>query len=246
MRNCINIEVLEDAEALARRAVALFVSAAHEAITARGAFYVAIPGGTTPQRFFQFLAEDPQAIPWSKVHVFWTDERYVPSDRPENNYRWAADTFLSRVPIPQSHVHRVSTEEPTLCDAVRTYDQRLREAFQLRADQIPRFDLVLLGMGTDGHTASLFPYSYAVMDSRALVCGVRRLAGQPNRVTLTGPVLRGARRVVVLISGKEKAAIFKAVLTAPLDPLQYPIHVLWPVLDRVRWMVDRPAADGVG
>jgi 6-phosphogluconolactonase len=238
-----NIVVLDDAEALARRAVALFGSAAQEAITARGVFYVAIPGGRTPKRFFELLTQDPQAVAWSKIHVFWTDERFVPQDHPDSNYKLAFDTFLSRVPIPGDQVHRIPTDVATPCDAVRSYEQTLREVFQLQGEQVPSFDLIILGMGSDGHTASLFPYSDAVKEEMAMVCAVSRPDG-PFRITLTPPVLCAASRIAVLISGTDKAAILSQVLSCAPDPLRYPIHVLWPVLDRVTWVVEQHAASG--
>lgn len=234
------LTVAMDGEDLAARALALFGSAAQEAIAARGAFYVAIPGGRTPRRFFELLARDPQAFVWSKIHVFWTDERCVPPDHVDSNYRLAADTFLARVPIPQSNVHPIPMDLPTACDALRSYEQTLREVFQFQEDGVPLFDLVILGMGSDGHTASLFPYSYAVKDEEALVCRVSRPEG-PGRITLTAPVLRAARQIVVLVSGSDKSFILYRVLKGEPDPLRYPIHVLWSVLDKVTWLVDQDA-----
>jgi 6-phosphogluconolactonase len=237
-----NIEVFANTEALAHRALDLFVSAAQEAIAARRVFHVAIPGGRTPRRSLELLAQDPQAMMWSKIHVFWTDERCVQPDHPDSNYKLAVDTFLARVPIPESNVHRIPTDLATPCDSVRSYEQTLREVFCLKGDQVPSFDLIILGMGSDGHTASLFPYSYAAVEEESLVCRVSRPEG-PGRITLTAPVLRTARQIVVLVSGSDKASILSQVLKGKPDPLRYPIHVLWPVLDKVTWLVDQDAAD---
>jgi len=204
---------------------------------------VAIPGGRTPRRFFELLAQDPRAVDWSKVYVFWTDERFVPPDHPESNYRLAFGTFLARVPIPRSNIHRIPTDLTTARDAARSYEQTLRDVFSLKDDRIPSFDLMILGMGSDGHTASVFPYSNAVTEKDCLVCAVPRPDG-PFRITLTPPVLCAARQTAVLISGTDKAAVLSQVLSCAPDPLRYPIHVLWPVLDRVTWVVEQRAASG--
>jgi 6-phosphogluconolactonase len=127
-------------------------------------------------------------------------------------------------------------------DAVRSYESTLREVFQVGADQLPVFDLVLLGMGADGHTASLFPNTYAPFDTEDLVCAVFKSGGDVNRITLTHPVLRAASRLLVMVSGQDKADTLHAVLTEEPDEVHYPIHVLWPVLEKVTWLVDRQAA----
>jgi len=239
-----NIEVLKDTEALARRALGVFVWSAKEAVAARGAFYVAIPGGRTPRRFFELLGEDPKAVDWSRVHVFWTDERFVPADHAESNSKLALDTFLARVPVPRYHVHPIPTDLPTAGDAAMSYEQTLRTVFRVQGGEVPSFDLVILGMGSDGHTASLFPYSDAVREQGAIVCAVSRPEG-PSRISLTAPVLRAARRILVLVSGPDKSPTLSGVLLGPPDPLRYPIHVLWPVLDRVAWLVEHHAARGL-
>jgi len=242
-----NVQIASDAENLARRAVGLFVSAARDAIAARGVFSVALSGGSTPKRFFELLAEAPEALalPWPKVKAFWVDERYVPPDSPFSNYRLAANAFLSKVGIPQDNVYRIPTEHEDIKVAVRRYEQTIRAAFGLEAGQMPQFDLVVLGMGTDGHTGSLFPNSYAPFNAEGLACAVYALGETLSRVTLTHPVLRAARCLVVLVSGAEKADTLRAVLTSEPDEVKYPIHVLWPVLDRITWLVDQDAAQGI-
>jgi len=235
--------VARDPEALARRALQVLLDVARTAIDARGVFRVAVPGGRTPRRLFELLAQSVEArsLQWEKVHVFWTDERYVPPDHADSNYRLAADTFLTSVPIPDRNVHRIPTDLPTPCDAVRSYEQTLREVFLIQGTEVPSFDLMVLGLGTDGHTASLFPYSYAVVDAEDWVCTVVRPEG-PCRITLTARVLCAARRIMVLVSGHDKAAILSQVRTCPPDPLRYPIHVLWTVLDKVTFLADQGAA----
>lgn len=238
------VEIASDPEDLARRAVRLFVSAAREAIHARGTFRTAISGGHTPKRFFQLLATVPEAksLPWDKVQLFWVDERYVPPDSEDSNYRLAAETFLGKVAIPAQNVHRIPTEYDDVNDAAHAYEQTIREVFGLREGECPQFDLIVLGMGSDGHTGSLFPNSYATFDVDDLACVVYVLDETLNRVTLTHPVLSAAKRLAVLVSGPEKAHTLKEVLTSEPDEVKYPIHVLWPALDKIIWLADRDAA----
>lgn len=243
-----NIEMVSDAEDLARRAVDLFVQAACEAIEARGVFCTALSGGHTPGRFFGLLGAAPEAkaLPWERIHVFWVDERYVPPDSEASNYKLAADTFLDKVGIPPENVHRIPTEYEDINDAVCAYECAIREVFGLQEGEMPEFDLIVLGMGADGHTGSLFPNSFATFDTDDLACVVYVMDNTTmNRVTLTHPVLLAARCLVVLVAGREKAQTLKEVLTGEPDAVRYPIHVLWPVLEKMTWLVDREAASEI-
>jgi 6-phosphogluconolactonase len=244
-RNQPNIEVASDAEDLARRAADLFTWSAREAIQARDRFYVALSGGHTPKRSFEVLAASPaaRALPWERVHVFWVDERYVPPDSPDSNYRLAAETLLKEVPIPPDNVHRIPTEHEDIRSAAQAYEETIHDVFELDDKQLPQFDLIVLGMGADGHTGSLFPNSFAPFDTDDLACAVYVKDKTLNRITLTHPVMRAARHLAVLVSGAEKAATLKDVLNSEPDEVRYPIHVLWPVLDKILWLVDRDAAE---
>ena len=239
-----NIEVVSDAESLAHRSVEVFVADAEKAIEARNRFCVAISGGNTPKRFFELLSELPQskALVWDRVHLFWVDERYVPPDSRWSNYKLAADTFLGKVPIPAENIHRIPTEHTDFKLAARLYEEAIRDVFSLRENQIPEFDLIVLGMGVEGHTGSLFPNCYAPFDKEDLACVVYLMDGQLNRITLTHPVLCAAAHLAVLVAGPEKAKILKEVLTSEPDEVKYPIHILWAILDKVTWLVDREAA----
>jgi len=242
-----NIEVVSDPESLAKRNIEIFVSDAQKAVDARGAFCVAISGGHTPRRFFEMLGEMPQAcaLPWDRTHLFWVDERIVSPDSAESNYKLAADTFLAKVPIPRQNIHRIPTEFENFEVAARLYEGTIREVFRLEAGQIPVFDLMVLGVGSDGHTGSLFPNSYALFDTADLACVVYVMEDTPNRITLTRPVLCAASHLVVLACGREKAAILKDILTSEPDEVRYPIHALWPALGRVTWLVDNEAAQAL-
>ena len=239
-----NLEIASDPEHLAARSVEIFVDEAQNAIKAKDTFYVAISGGNTPRRFFELLGEVPKAksLSWDRIHLFWVDERCVPPDSQWSNYKLAADTFLPKVAIPDENVHRIPTEHSDFKVAAHRYEETIREVFGLAEDQIPEFDLIVLGMGVEGHTGSLFPDSFAPLDIENWASVVYGLDEKLNRITLTHPVLCAASHLAVLVSGEEKADILKEVLTSQPDEVRYPIHVLWPILDKVTWLVDSHAA----
>ena len=242
-----NIEIVSNADALAQRGVEIFVADALKAIKTKNTFWVAISGGHTPKHFFEMLGEHPlsKSLPWNRVHLFWVDERYVKPDSEWSNYKLAADTFLGKVSIPESNIHRIPTEHDDFEASARSYEQTIRKVFGLTGKKIPEFDLIILGMGTEGHTGSLFPNSYAAFDTEDLACVVYVMDEKLNRITLTHPVLCAANHLVVLVSGREKADILKNVLSSTPDEVRYPIHILWPVLDKVTWLVDGPAAQAL-
>ncbi|MGA2677796.1 MAG: 6-phosphogluconolactonase [Sedimentisphaerales bacterium] len=244
-----NIQILSNADALARRCLELFIASAEQTIKQKDVFYLAISGGRSPQRFFELLGSEQKALslPWDKIHLFWVDERYVPHDSPYSNYKLAADTFLTKVPIPKENIHPIPTDFEDFDSAARQYEKTLRSVFQIKSGQLPKFDLIILGMGSDGHTGSLFPNSNACFDAKDLACVVylldQKLPDQTvNRITLTHPVICAASQIVVLVSGSEKAGTLKQVLAGPPDEIRYPIHILWPVLDKVLWLIDSSAA----
>ena len=239
-----NIKVVPDSENLALRGLELFIDEAEKAIKARGIFYIAISGGNTPKRFFELIGETPRAksLAWDKIHLFWVDERYVPPDSQWSNYKLAADTFLAKVEIPEENIHQIPTEYSDFKTAAQCYEETIRRVFGLQEKELPQFDLILLGMGAEGHTGSLFPNSYAPFDTEDLACVVYVLDEKLNRITLTHPVLCAASHLAVLVAGEEKANILKEVMTNEPDEVRYPIHALWPILDKVTWLVDSQAA----
>jgi 6-phosphogluconolactonase len=244
LKNDPKVEILSDPETLAQRSAEIFVSEANRAIETKQSFYAALSGGNSPKHFFELLGTLPQskALRWNKIHLFWVDERYVPPVSPQSNYKLAADTFLNKIPIPQDNVHRIPTDFSDFNSAARRYEEIIRSVFDLDKKQIPQFDLIVLGMGSDGHTGSLFPNSYAAFDTNDLACVVYVLDEKLNRITLTHPVLCAASHLIVLVSGAEKASILKEVLTSEPDEIRFPIHTLWPVLNKVTWLVDNEAA----
>ncbi len=244
-----NTQIVADAEALAHKCLDLFVASAQQTLKQKGVFCLAVSGGRSPQRFFELLGSEKKALslPWDKIHLFWVDERYVPQDSPYSNYKLATDTFLTKVPIPKENIHPIPTDFEDFDSAARQYEKTLRSVFQIKSGQLPKFDLIILGMGSDGHTGSLFPNSNACFDAKDLACAVYLLDQKlpdktVNRITLTHPVICAASQIIVLVSGSEKAETLKEVLASPPDEIRYPIHILWPVLDKVLWLIDSPAA----
>jgi len=239
------IVVAADAEALCRAAGAEFVRAATEAVASKGSFSVALSGGSTPKALYSLLATDPQLrtqVPWSKVAFFWGDERSVPPDDPDSNYRMANEAMLSKAPVAQELVFRIHGEYPDIGKAAEEYEHQLGKFFHLTGGQAPRFDLVMLGMGPDGHTASLFPGTKALQEKKRLV--VSNWVGKfyTQRVTMTAAVLNNAAEVMFLVHGSDKAAPLKAVLEGPFEPEQLPAQLIRPENGKLLWLLDPTAA----
>jgi len=241
----IKYYVESDPSALARRAVEYFVEMAGEAVEAQGRARVAISGGSTPKATFELLA-DPnqpwrQRMPWEKLDLYWVDERCVPPDNIESNYRMTREALLDHVPLKPGQIHRIEGELEPEAAAVR-YEEVLRSSFRLDGAGSPRFDLVALGLGSDGHTASLFPHSQAVHEMSRLVAANRVPQTGASRVTLTWPTINHARSVFFIISGEDKASILKEVLTGPRDPERLPSQLIWPSSGILTLILDKAAA----
>ena len=239
-----DLRIFEDKESLAAAAAGAFVAAAAEAVASRGKFLVALSGGSTPQALFLLLAQSPYLtqIAWPATHVFWGDERLVPPNDPGSNYYQAHHLLLDKVPIPPANIHRLRGElSPP--DAVEDYEHQL-EAMAVGGAKWPRFDLALMGMGADGHTASLFPGSSAVTeDTRPVLSVMADYDGRPaQRVTLTPPVFNDARQVLFLVSGANKAQALAAVLDGPTNIVKWPAQSIQPVSQNPIWFVDQAAA----
>lgn len=235
---------VENSEKLAEEALHHFVGAAQQAIQTKGVFYVAISGGHTPTTFYELLSNESvySQIDWQKVHLFWVDERCVMPSAEASNFGLAVHTFLLDVPIPGENIHRVSGESSNYEAAAKEYEQVILNVFGINPGQLPQFDLIILGMGADGHIGSLMPNSNALFETKHLVCTVYRMDGDFSRITLTVPVIKQAARIVVLVSGRAKAEIVREVFRSEPDEVKYPVHFLWPILDKITWLIDAKAA----
>ncbi len=182
------------------------------AIESRGCFTAALSGGETPAPFYRRLAAEGTRLQWDRTHLFLVDERFVPSDSADSNYRLLSETLLNHIPIPSANIHAVSTSEADPLSSARKYEETIKGFFMLPAEGIPEFDLVMLGIGADGHTASLFPGDAALHETRHLAGAVVLDKNRHDRITLTLPVINNARTVVFLVSGKTKASVFRDVM----------------------------------
>ena len=236
-------EIVSDGRALADAAAQHFVRQAEAAIAFRGRFTVALAGGTTPNALYERLATGfRDAVPWHAIHFFWGDERHVPPTHPDSNFRAANAAMLSKAPVPEAHVHRIHAERANAADAAVDYERTLRREFELDEAAVPVFDLVLLGIGPDGHTASLFPGGDAMRQTERLVLAPWVEKFQTYRITLSLPVLNRASLVVFLVSGAGKADVLHAVLEGPDRPDALPAQAVRPSNGQVIWLVDRAAA----
>ena len=235
------LKIFDDVSALMRGVADEIAALAASASAERGRFTWALSGGSTPRDLYRLLASDGyrDRMPWNAIHFFWGDERHVPPDHPDSNFHMTREAMLDAVPVPPGNVHRVPAEEPDASRAAAEYESTLRSFFGLAQGEWPRFDLILLGLGKDGHTASLFPGGDAVNERERLVVAPWVEAQQTFRVTLTPPVLNHARRSMFLVSGEEKAEALRAVLEGPREPERYPAQI---VEGNRLWMVDRSAA----
>ncbi|MBI2358883.1 MAG: 6-phosphogluconolactonase [Deltaproteobacteria bacterium] len=237
------IVVCRDPEDLSRRAAAEFVRVALGSVTSTGRFAVALSGGKTPRALYSVLAtaEFQEKIPWSKIHLFWGDERCMPPNDRDSNYGLAYEALISRVPIPKENVYRMKGEEDPQIAAF-DYEQALRKFFGLSDRGLPRFDLIFLGLGEDGHTASLFPGSEVLREKRRLVCAAFVKAFKNHRLTLTLPVLNNAANIFFLVAGEDKASALRDVLQGKNNPHLLPAQRVKPKKGRLVWFVDEAAA----
>lgn len=239
------IKVCENAGALSRKAAEILVGLIAESLLTKDFFSLVLSGGSTPRGLYSLLAEEESfhgSIDWDKIHFFWGDERHVPPDHPDSNYRMARETMLSKVPIPAENIHRFKAELPDAQEAAEEYEKELRSFFQMKPGELPRFDCVLLGMGEDGHTASLFPGTAALEERDRLA--VANLVRKKNtqRLTLTAPVLNNSDLVMFLVSGSGKAEALRQVLEGERAPERLPAQLIKPVNGRLMWLTDQAAA----
>lgn len=240
-----DIRILPDAAAITRRAADEFVKAAAQAVAKKGVFTVALAGGSTPKALYALLADDPGyrgKIAWDKMRVFFGDERHAPPDSDESNFHMATESLFSKGVLKAEQITRIKGEYADTEKAAIEYEQALREYFKLRDGEFPSFDLILLGMGEEGHTLSLFPGTKALQETHRIV--VRNWVGKlyTERITLTATAANHASKVMFLITRADKALALKAVLEGPYEPEQLPAQSIQPLSGNALWLIDRDAA----
>jgi len=239
------VRVCPDRDAVCRAAALLFVELAEEAILARGVFRVALSGGSTPRRMHNLLAEDPLRgrVHWNEVEFFWGDERSVPPDHPDSNFRMARETLLDKLDIAPERIHRMPADRSDLDTAAREYQAEMARVFGVDADdEPPRFDLLVQGMGEDGHTASLFPGTQALDESVRWVVGNEVPALSTRRMTFTYPLINHAAQVLFLVTGDDKAEPLAEVLEGERAPGRLPSQAVAPIEGELLWLIDEQAA----
>lgn len=239
------IVILEDVTALSYRAAEILVQCISETLSRKAQFSIALSGGSTPKTLFSLLVGNcsfKNNIPWEKLHFFWGDERHVPPQDVQSNYRMANEMMLSKINVRTENIHRMVTERPDAGEVAEAYEQEIQRFFHITRGQVPIFDLNLLGIGTDGHTASLFPGTEALKEKQRLVVSnwVEKL--HAHRLTMTAPVLNNAATVVFLVSGQKKAGILHQILEGDYQPDLLPAQLIRPTHGKLIWLVDQAAA----
>ena len=241
----VTVQVSSTPAAVAQAAADLFAEAVINAARNRGHARVAISGGSTPKTMFELLADPAQPhlnqIPWAQLQLFWVDERCVPPDNDESNYKMTHQAMLAKVPLPASNIHRMEGElDPE--EAASRYESEIRNTFKLEGAETPTFDLILLGLGPDGHTASLFPHTDG-LNELGRICIANHVPQKDTwRMTLTWPVITQGRQVAFLVEGEEKAEMVGTVFTGAYDPETYPAQLIRPASGKLTLLLDTAAA----
>lgn len=244
------VRVLAGPAQLGRAAADHFLARAITAEERGERFSVALAGGSTPRALYTLLADETgpyrARVPWSRVHLFQSDERHVPPDHADSNYRMASEAMLAPLLsshlLPEENIHRIEAENPDAAAAATAYERGIREWFGLTGRRLPRFDLVLLGMGDDGHTASLFPDSKALFEDRHLVVATRIEKLHSMRITVTFPLINHAASVVIMVSGRGKATTLRALVEPGSENQRFPVELVEPIDGELLWLLDREAA----
>jgi len=246
MSSSVEIRTLTTPQELFEAGAELVAHTAKEAVEERGRFTLALSGGSTPRNLYNLLATNARtSLPWDRMFFFFGDERHVPPTDNDSNFRMANEAMLSKAPVPQANIFRVPAENPDASAAAEAYEQSLQKFFALEPGQFPVFDLILLGLGPDGHTASLFPGTAALQDKTRLVVANWVEKFNTFRITFTLPVLNAARCVAFLVSGTDKAPALESVLQSDAPGEQYPAKLVHPANGKLIWLVDRAAASGL-
>jgi len=239
-----SVRVFPDAEATAAAAAQTFVDLALAAVAAQKPFRVALSGGSTPKRLYALLASRPEfrdAAPWGKIHFFFSDERHVPPDHADSNYNTAKQGLFSKLPIPAANIHRVHGELADAADAAGRYQNTIAASFGGNSEEVPAFDLIFLGMGADGHTASLFPGTEGLKEEKKWVAANRVPQLETDRITFTYPLINAAEKVLLLVTGADKAERLEQILS-PGAPEAFPVQAVKPKAGALEWYLDTAAA----
>lgn len=234
------VEVLPDKEALIARSLEIVLESMHTAIAQRGICTIALAGGSTPKPLYEKLAE--QDLPWEKIHVFWGDERYVPADHPDSNEGMARRAWLDQVPFPAANLHPMPTRAAQPAAAAAQHEAELQAFFKTSAGEFPAFDLILLGIGDDGHTASLFPHTEALQVRDRLIT-VGNKDGQP-RITFTAPLINHAHTVLFMVAGASKQPALIHIFAPTDDDNTYPARLIQPQ-GTLWWLLDQAAGEQI-
>ncbi len=238
----MSVAIYPDSDTLSHEAARYAVRVASKSITTHGRFTLALAGGSTPKKLYGLLASEPyrDQIDWALTEIFWSDERCVPPDSEDSNYYLAHEVLLSKVPIPASQIHRMPADAEKHDEASLAYIQEIQRVFGTNG--IPSFDLIQLGMGPEGHTASLFPHQPSLHEQTRLVIPVTVPKPPPPRLTFTPPLLNAAIHILFLVTGQDKADALQAVLEGEYNPDEYPAQIIRPTKGEVTWMLDPAAA----
>jgi 6-phosphogluconolactonase len=234
------IRILQDKEAIAEFAVDTWIELSTAFVTEKGVFTAAISGGRTPIDFYQQLATCPHPLPWDQTHIFFVDERFVPHDDKASNYRIINEQLLSRISIPKENVHPIMTEELTIEESAEKYEADMRTFFKIGDNDIPVFDLIILGIGTDGHTASLFPGTSLLQETKRLAIPVIAESLPYERISLSLGVINNAKNICFLVTGKDKAFVIKEIIESKNSAL--PAALVKPTHGTVLFLIDQAAA----
>ena len=241
----MHIAIFDDKHTLSQNVAEYIMRIVKESIALYGRFTIALTGGTTPGEAYSLLGSEPikSQIDWQRVHIFWGDERCVPQNNPDSNFYLAQEVLLDKIAIPKSHIHPMPADQPDRDVASQAYTVEMQHTFGTNG--IPSFDLIHLGMGPEGHTASLFPHQASLHEIHRLVMPVSVPKPPPDRLTFTPPLLNAARNVLFLVTGSDKAEALHAVLEGEYQPDEYPAQIVRPTSGEVVWMLDREVAQKI-
>jgi 6-phosphogluconolactonase len=241
----VSVVVSRDTESSYPLAAQMLLDAASDAIVTRGKFLIALSGGSTPKKLFELLASPAWVtkFPWTKTEFFWGDERCVPPTDAASNFHMTQQAMLSRVPVPAANIHRMMTEENDANRVAELYEQEIRRVVPCDPDGWPQFDIMLQGLGTNGHTASLFPYQPTLHEKNKVVVAEYIDEVKMTRLTMTVPAINAGRRIVFFALSGEKATVIREVLLGPFDPERLPAQLIRPTHGQLTWLIDPPAAE---